>query len=105
VPGADRLLFANLVCRACACREITDLHLTFHVGDERAWRLPAYREYRRHNRRILLEGIEQLRREGVLVDHALIPGTPKASRRGRRARIRGLLSRRAGRNRTASGRT
>lgn len=54
-----RVLLANLACLAANFRIFTDLHLTFHIGNEKAWKADDFSGYVEHNRgecrRILLE--------------------------------------------------
>lgn len=54
-----RALLANLACLAENFRIFADLHLTFHVGNEKAWKAERYSDYTEHNRgecrRILLD--------------------------------------------------
>jgi hypothetical protein len=47
--GVGAALAVNLLYQAANFREYTDLHLTFHVGSDRAWRAARYDDYLRHN--------------------------------------------------------
>ena len=44
-----RLLLVNLILTSKSFAEFTDLHLTFHIGNEGAWRQLPTNDYRRHN--------------------------------------------------------
>ncbi len=54
-----RALLANLACLARNFKVFTDLHLTFHIGNEQAWKADDVSDYVEHNRgecrRILLD--------------------------------------------------
>lgn len=44
-----RILITNLICHAKKFRVFEDLHLTFHIGDDRSWKVPKYKDYDKHN--------------------------------------------------------
>lgn len=48
-PWVGRVLLANLVARARKFREFRNLHLTFHLGNDKSWRNPLLRDYQDHN--------------------------------------------------------
>ena len=48
-PWVGRVLLANLVARARRFREFRNLHLTFHLGNDKSWRNPLLRDYQDHN--------------------------------------------------------
>jgi len=54
-----RVFFTNLICNSKKFKVFHGLHLSFHVGDERSWRAPIYKDYDEHNKdqlhRILLD--------------------------------------------------
>lgn len=52
IPWVGRVLLWNLACHARRFRELTDEHLTFHVGsgNERTLLEPEYADYRAYNR-------------------------------------------------------
>ena len=67
VPWIGRALLANLGVMDPRLRVIGDAHLTFHLGDDRAWSRPADRPYRRHNMREARRSLANLsRRPGAL---------------------------------------
>ncbi len=41
----------NLICNSQNYRKFTNLHITFHLGDDRAWATPEFEEYNEHNER------------------------------------------------------
>jgi hypothetical protein len=41
----------NLICNSENYRKLTDLHITFHLGDDRAWADPDLADYSEHNER------------------------------------------------------
>ena len=55
-----KVLAANLLARARRYADFEDLHLTFHLGDDRRWLSPAQSEYRDHNRRELAAVLRRL---------------------------------------------
>jgi hypothetical protein len=69
-----RVLLTNMACLAAHFRVFTDLHLTFHVGNETAWRAQRFSDYLAHNRaewhRVFLE----FARERGPFDRGAIPG-------------------------------
>ncbi len=69
-----RVLLTNMACLADHFRVFTDLHLTFHVGNEMAWRAQRFSDYLAHNRgewqRVFLE----LSGEYGPFDRGAIPG-------------------------------
>jgi hypothetical protein len=52
IPWVGRVLLWNLACHARKFQELTDEHLTFHLGsgNERTLQEPEYADYRRYNR-------------------------------------------------------
>lgn len=50
-----KVLGLNLILHAKSFRHFKDLHLTFHIGNTRAWRDNKYIDYERHNRAIARE--------------------------------------------------
>ena len=45
VPKIGVTLAANMICSARKFREFDDLHLTFHIGDDRTWGDPTLHDY------------------------------------------------------------
>ena len=64
-----KVLAANMLCRAQNYADFEDLHLTFHLGDDRRWLSPAQREYGEHNRRELSAVLQRLRASGGASSH------------------------------------
>lgn len=86
VPWIGRLLLANLGCLDPGFTVFTDRHLTFHLGDDRAWTSAADRPYRDHN-------LREARRALVALARRHGPAGPVrvASLRWLSARARGLV--------------
>ena len=91
-----KIMALNLIYHARRFREFKDLHLTFHIGNDAAWRLPRFRDYLQHNERELKKVLEHY---GVLEEpgdnpivHRLADefGHNLVSRKFRRARRRVL---------------
>lgn len=58
----------NLICNSSRYRKFTDLHLTFHLGDDRAWLRPEFEEFSRHNEREVTKALRHYHRLGALPD-------------------------------------
>ncbi len=82
--GASRVglaLLANLVAFSHQFREFDDAHLTFHIGDERSWRKPAYRGYGEHNTAELMRILAALEAQCGPFPPQSIPGSFLARKR------------------------
>ena len=69
VAKVGKVLAANLLRHARRYDEFTDLHLTFHLGDDRRWLAPELRDYDDHNRRELAGVLRRLAAEGDAPEH------------------------------------
>jgi hypothetical protein len=67
-----KLLNLNLICHATKFGEFKDLHLTFHLGDDRIWQSPDLCDYSEHNRKVLVRGLEHFQAIRDLPDHTLV---------------------------------
>jgi hypothetical protein len=67
-----RVLLWNLCAHSRRFREFTDLHLTFHIGNTKAWKNPEFADYRAFNAREAGTALAKL-----LLDHG--PFTPADS--------------------------
>ncbi len=57
-----RALITNIICYSESFDLYKDLHLTFHIGDDRSWRSNRFQDYDAHNRdefRRILEELEK----------------------------------------------
>ncbi|NJL82281.1 MAG: hypothetical protein HC890_03760 [Chloroflexaceae bacterium] len=52
--------------------EFNDLHLTFHLGDDKIWRQQDYSDYTSHNLAQINQIFDVCRSQGKLVKHPLI---------------------------------
>lgn len=89
VRFVGRTLLEDLKGRARRFRQFGDLHVTFHLGDDRRWRDPALEDYEAFNHDQYLAA--RARRDSpiaVLTDHGR-PGRRAGSPRGSTARTRG----------------
>jgi hypothetical protein len=54
-----RVMLTNMACFARQFKIFEDLHLTFHIGNEKTWKTPQFEDYTEHNqaecKRILLD--------------------------------------------------
>lgn len=71
-PWVGKAMLCNLACHAQSFALCEDLHLTFHIGNDRAWRRPELDDYRAHNRRELLGILEGWNRLGLVHDNTIL---------------------------------
>lgn len=67
-----RQLMLNLLVHAARFDVLADLHLTFHLGDDRPWRQDSFIGYRRHNEGVFRQTLLAYQEEGLLPDDARI---------------------------------
>ena len=60
INWVGRVLLWNLAALADNFREFTNLHLTFHLGNDKTWKNDAYKDYVAHNRREAEKCVRQL---------------------------------------------
>jgi hypothetical protein len=72
--GIGRVLQFNLAATAERFDEFTDLHLTFHLGDERRWTEPDQQDIAAFNWSELVSVVRTLRERGTMSSHASITG-------------------------------
>jgi len=58
-----KVLLWNLACFAGNFREIKDLHLTFHIGNEKRWKMEEFDDYNEHNQQEAKRIFERLNAE------------------------------------------
>jgi hypothetical protein len=80
-PRVGLALLANLVAHSGAFTEFKDLHLTFHLGNDRRWSGPAHAAYADHNTRQLLEVLAELEDRVGPFNRSSPPGAFLARRR------------------------
>lgn len=72
VSLVGRVLLFNLFCYSKGFAEFNE-HLTFHIGDDRAWDSGRYADYAAHNRREALKVLRELESEfGTLEEHEFL---------------------------------
>lgn len=64
-----KALAANLLCHASNYEDFKNLHLTFHLGEDRAWLAADLDDYATHNRRELLGVLGRLHARGMASSH------------------------------------
>ena len=69
-----RVMLANLACLSRRFHVFTDLHLTFHLGNRRAWRQEIFRDYLLHNTRECAAILEEFDKKTGPLDRRTIPG-------------------------------
>jgi hypothetical protein len=62
-----RVLLWNLVAQATGFKEFKDLHLTFHLGQDKPWKNSRFKDYDRHNHAEAVEVLKALDRENNLI--------------------------------------
>ncbi len=73
-PRVDLALIANVVAFSQRFGVFKDLHLTFHIGSELAWRHRAYSDYAEHNTREVLRLLAELERDVGPFERSSPPG-------------------------------
>jgi glycosyltransferase involved in cell wall biosynthesis len=63
VNWVGRALICNLVGLSSKFREITDAHLTFHLGNDKIWKSDGYEDYRRFNGEECYNALKALEKE------------------------------------------
>jgi hypothetical protein len=67
-----KVLLTNVHVHATNFRLFEDLHLTFHLGDDRSWKIPVFSDYDLHNKDVLLEILLKLKEEGKIQGQPLL---------------------------------
>ncbi len=67
-----RVLLANVHAHSVNFRIFEDFHLTFHLGDDRSWKIPGFSDYDSHNQDELLRILEKIERSGKMADRPLL---------------------------------
>ncbi len=67
-----RVLLTNVHAHAKNFKIFEDLHLTFHLGDDRSWKITEYLDYDEHNQDELLRILANLKSEGKFTDRPLL---------------------------------
>ena len=67
-----RSLLINLICNGKKFAEFENLHLTFHIGDDRTWRSEVAENYTIHNYKEMKKIIKNYDQAGKLVNHPLL---------------------------------
>lgn len=80
-PRVGLALLANLMAHAEDFMEFKDLHLTFHLGNDRRWSGRLHADYAEHNTRQLLAILATLEDEVGPFDRSTAPGAFLARRR------------------------
>lgn len=62
-----RVLLWNLVAQATRFKEFKDLHLTFHLGQDKPWKNSRLKDYDRHNHDEAVAVLQTLDRENDLI--------------------------------------
>lgn len=79
-PLVGRAMLINMICHAKRFEVFAREHLTFHLGDDRAWAAGRFDDYVDHNLRACSKVIDGLRARGRLVAHPVIAEFERNSR-------------------------
>ena len=82
-PLIGLALIANLIANARGFRQLPAEHLTFHLGDDRAWNSGPRLEYARHNRQEALRLLRLIEQQGQPFARQSPPGAYLAYHRSR----------------------
>ena len=55
-----RVIISNVIAHADHFKVFEDEHLTFHIGDDRSWKISEYNDYDKHNEKIVISLLEKL---------------------------------------------
>lgn len=69
-----RVLLTNLICHSKKFKVFEDLHVSFHIGDERRWTKPAHQDYAKHNEKELHKILLKNKASGLFADKPLVEG-------------------------------
>lgn len=73
INWVGRVLIYNMVCHAYNFKEFKDMHLTFHIGNDKVWRDERYSDYVMHNKNETLKVLSELEKAyGPFNKHSLI---------------------------------
>lgn len=61
-----KVLITNLTCHSDRFKVFKDKHLTFHLGDDRKWKVPDYKDYVNHNEQELYSILLKFKTAGLL---------------------------------------
>jgi hypothetical protein len=64
-----KALELNLICQARGYAALKDLHMTFHIGDDRPWKDDRFKVFTRFNQAEIRSILLRLHAAGRLVDH------------------------------------
>lgn len=69
-----RVMITNMACFAKRFTVFEDLHLTFHIGNEKAWKNPQWEDYVKHNKNECKKLLEDFDRQYGPFDRNQLPG-------------------------------
>ncbi|MCU0285058.1 MAG: hypothetical protein MUF15_01545 [Acidobacteria bacterium] len=69
-----RVMITNMTCFAKQFEILEDLHLTFHIGNEKAWKDPLWDDYTEHNKNECRRILRKLDRKYGPFDRSKLPG-------------------------------
>jgi hypothetical protein len=69
IPKVGLAFFVNLFCRSASFKVFANQHLTFHIGDDKAWKSEDYADYWKYNNEQFKQILSEL--PNKLVEQAL----------------------------------
>lgn len=70
-----RAMITNMACFARQFNVFEDLHLTFHIGNEKAWKNPQWEDYIKHNKNECRRILEKFDQKYGPFDRTKLPGS------------------------------
>ncbi len=67
-----RVLISNLICHSEHFDIFKDLHLRFHLGDDRRWKVPDYADYDKHNENELHKILSDFKQKGLFSNKPMV---------------------------------
>ncbi|MBW1914112.1 MAG: hypothetical protein JRI86_04160 [Deltaproteobacteria bacterium] len=71
IKGVGALLLLNLICYSTKFNLFKDLHLTFHLGNDKQWKNPQFIDYTEYNAKELKQVLFYFQMEGMLKNQPL----------------------------------
>lgn len=72
IPASFVVVLLNCVSHAEKFQEFKDLHLTFHIGNDKIWKREEYADYRLHNHNQMQTLFDGYQQQGILPNIPLV---------------------------------
>lgn len=67
-----RVIISNVLTHADKFKVFEDEYLTFHIGDDRSWKIEEYSDFDKHNEKNLIELLLKLLQSGAIAERNLL---------------------------------